>query len=229
MAPLRQKQQQNQNRQPPGRRPWLSAGMMGCIVVAAAGALLVALAPTEQLSTSDPQAPLRPMDHDALLAAAAGKGDELQQLVKAGEAHAASRNWDAALASLQTALQLAPTNPVIRYNLADTMQQLGRRDEARAMYSGLLRGSLTPQQLADLHVRLGHIALQANELLEAAAQFRLAHARVPSDPGLAYSIGSALFAAGNTREALDEGFGPALRLVRERKKKKRKERKKEKN
>ena len=101
----------------------------------------------------------------------------------AGLGHCARRNGDqaAALTHFQTAVAHLPNQPGLRLEVAATLRELGRLDEARATCHDVLRTA--PGELL-AHLNLGQIERAAGHADAALAAFNKAHALNPTHGGI---------------------------------------------
>ena len=117
-----------------------------------------------------------------------------------------------ALAYLQRGLARNPNPAEIWFNLALTLQRLGRNDAAMALYRERLALDRTTDQQAVLYSGLGAALGSLGRMSEAADCFRQAGALAPQDALPQYNLGLALRKLGDAPGAL-QAFDAALRLT----------------
>lgn len=87
-----------------------------------------------------------------------------------GRLHFTAGNFDAAIGHFQAAIAIRPERTDLRRQLAESLQRLGRYDEAIAVYEKLYamtyKDKMWLGSMAELHARLGHTA-KAMELIRA--------------------------------------------------------------
>jgi tetratricopeptide (TPR) repeat protein len=116
-----------------------------------------------------------------------------------GAGHTMVRQFDKALYALERSVQLDPTNYGARSNLATVLNDMGRDEEAYAIYIALYEEDTTEVFILN---NLGFLESNRGAHQEAIKWFTKATALLPSDPVVLNNLGFAQYEAGNTEEAL---------------------------
>jgi tetratricopeptide (TPR) repeat protein len=113
---------------------------------------------------------------------------------------------EAALVEMREALRLFPAHAPIRVGIADSLEPLGRLDEAAAELEAVLAAELADDDRLTVRIRLGYLRVTQRRYAEAAAQLRAAAALAPGSAEAHYALGLVLRELGDAagaREALE--------------------------
>ena len=113
----------------------------------------------------------------------------------------AAGRWRQAVEGYQRAAQLAPDDPRPRFNVAGTLQVLGRLDEAASTYRALLDTPMRMAALAQL-AKLTPAALTAEDEAEMAREARQPDAESNGRAELCFALGSLV----EDRDRFDDAF-----------------------
>ncbi len=101
-------------------------------------------------------------------------------LIGLAKIEATEKNWGAAHAKWSKVLQVSPGSAVSQYGLATALLELGKAEEAGAMFSTILGEGQAPEPL----FMLGRAHLEQNQLIEAEACFRSSYEQAPTEHAL---------------------------------------------
>lgn len=162
-------------RVPVDRFPWFVAAALALL---ATHALIPASRETRALPL--PRRGLAGLGGAALLLLAGCGGTALYRHVQAGNHEYGAQRYEPALAAYGAAAALAPDDPAITYNRANTLYQLGRMDEAAATAALALAATKDDALRLRLHYTTGNTAARAGDLERARAAYE---AVLRLDPG----------------------------------------------
>jgi Flp pilus assembly protein TadD len=126
---------------------------------------------------------------------------EGNQLLERGKFAEAAEKYD-------QAVQLAPGDEDLHYNLAIALAKLGKTDQARKQYGEALE--IYPDY-ADARNNLGNLLMNENKLGEAIDQFRAAVTIAPENASFHNNLGTAFGRQRKVTEAMEE-FRQAVKL-----------------
>ncbi len=119
-------------------------------------------------------------------------------LIDQANLHSARQEWDKIVPLAQQVIDSELGEPVGHALLGDALRQLGRRDEARAVFEA---GLASYPKNADLEARLGSLLLDLEEIDRAVELLGRARTRLRRDSGVLTHYAMALLRAGRTDEA----------------------------
>jgi len=112
---------------------------------------------------------------------------------------AKKRQYEAAIVEWKKALELSPSEPLVHFNLANALREMGRGEEAIMHYQKALE--LSPQH-AEAYNNLGNALARGSRLDEAIANYRKVLELEPEDAKAHTNLGAILAQQGRIDQAL---------------------------